>query len=139
MGLLRTQNRESNFCGDTLRILCIDDDPAILVLLKYVLLHCGHQAVATSSVARGLRAIENSDVDVVILDYEMKGLTGADAAHLFRKASPAVSIVMFSGHAQELQRNLAGTVNLWVEKPDLQKLLAYLDDRQRQMAAAITN
>jgi CheY-like chemotaxis protein len=120
------------FSENRLRILCIDDDPAVLVLLQDVLANCGHEAFATSSVSRGLLAIERSDVDVVILDYEMKELTGADAAHLFRKVSPNIPIVMFSGHCQSGHRDIASNSNLWVEKPDLRKLLTYLDDRQRQ-------
>jgi CheY-like chemotaxis protein len=122
-----------------LRILCIDDDPAVLVLLQDVLANCGHEAVATSSVSRGLHAIEKSDVDVVILDYEMKEFTGAEAAHLFRKASPNTPIVMFSGHCKSVHADVASNINLWVEKPDLQKLLMYLEDRQRQMQDVRTN
>ena len=78
------------------RILCIDDDAAILKYERALLERRGYIVVTASSAHHGLTLALTSDVDAVVLDYQMPELTGHEVASAIKKCKPEVLIVMFS-------------------------------------------
>ena len=55
-------------------ILIVEDEPLIAMMLEDFLLSLGHEVRATcESVGEALRAVENEDFDVAILDVNLKG------------------------------------------------------------------
>jgi DNA-binding response OmpR family regulator len=78
-------------------ILCIDDDPDNLRIRELLLHELGYDTITASSGASGLGMFQVADVDIVILDYAMPGLNGAQVAQRMRALKPDVPILMFSG------------------------------------------
>lgn len=79
-------------------ILCIDDEVTNLELRKLLLQRAGHNVLACHSGKAGLSAFESMPVGLVLLDYSMPGLNGAQVAKVMRKTKPHVPILMLSGH-----------------------------------------
>jgi DNA-binding response OmpR family regulator len=79
-----------------MKILCIDDDPAILELLVAVLSSDGHEVVTASDGAGGLRAVVTSDFDLVIADMMLPDLYGAELIRAAKAQAPGLPTVGIS-------------------------------------------
>jgi len=81
-----------------LRILLVDDDPLIRDILPPMLEQLGHQVETTSS---GLEAVRRLDAgleaDLVILDHNMPGMTGAETLPRIFQLRPAVRVLIATG------------------------------------------
>ena len=82
--------------GAGITILCVDDDPSVLMLRKALLESCGYNVFAAQSGQEGIEYFEVSDVDLVLLDYQMPGMTGDCVAQTMRKIKPHVPIIMLT-------------------------------------------
>lgn len=60
----------------TARILCIDDEPANLVLLEALLSPRGYDVIKATNGQEGLKIIKEQEVDIVLLDVMMPQLDG---------------------------------------------------------------
>ncbi|MEE8517562.1 MAG: response regulator, partial [Dehalococcoidia bacterium] len=83
-----------------LRILIVDDDPAIITLLTAVLTADGFPT--PTAVGAGGDALAASDgVDVVLLDHNLPDMQGTEVLeHLNRQAHPP-SVVLITAHGDE--------------------------------------
>ena len=79
-------------------ILCIDDEPSILTLHKLLFETLGYHVVTASAGADGIRALESGHVDLVLLDYRMPDMTGAEVAEIIRRVEPDIPIVLESAY-----------------------------------------
>lgn len=85
------------------KILCVDDEPAILQALERVFREAFEVVTATSA-REGLKKIhEHSDVAVVLSDFRMPDMNGVEFLREVRKLSPNVARAILSG-----QMDLAG-------------------------------
>jgi len=67
-----------------LKILLVEDDPAIRELTEILLGRDDHEVVAVASGLEALRAIAERPFDVVLLDEEMPGISGVDVTKRIR-------------------------------------------------------
>ena len=58
-----------------INILLVDDEPDFVEMLSLRLTDAGHHVRAAYSGQEGLKALEDNDVDVVVLDIRMPGWT----------------------------------------------------------------
>jgi two-component system response regulator HydG len=79
-------------------ILCVDDDPALLTLLRKALERLGHAAVEAPGVPAALTALANQPVDLVVSDYNMPGATGIDLLEVMRQQGHDAPLIMLTGH-----------------------------------------
>jgi len=78
-------------------ILCVDDDEAILQYEKTLLELSGYAVLTASSGKLALQLVTTSELDVVILDYGMPGMSGHEIALEIRLARPRLPIILLSG------------------------------------------
>jgi CheY-like chemotaxis protein len=78
-------------------ILCVDDDVAGLALRSLVLERAGYEVVSAVDGAAGLELFRRVQVDLVITDHSLPGLTGTQLAAEMKRLNPAIPIVLFSG------------------------------------------
>jgi len=78
------------------RILVIDDEPAIRQLLSRALTTHGFQVDTAPDAAGGLEMVQRSTYDVVVLDVVMPGTTGPDVLPQMLESSPGQNVVMLS-------------------------------------------
>lgn len=85
---------------DSLRVLIVDDDPAIIRLLDAVLQNAGVGSV--SHVTSAERALAQAEaVDVVLLDHQLPDLEGVDLLRSLRDRPEPPSVVMVTAHGNE--------------------------------------
>ncbi|MEN0068633.1 MAG: hybrid sensor histidine kinase/response regulator [Myxococcota bacterium] len=85
--------------GPRLRILVVDDEPAILAWLQAELTE--HHLVATTDPSLGVATFLNDEVDVLLCDLMMPNLTGVDVHRILRMSAPerAHRVVFMTGGA----------------------------------------
>jgi DNA-binding NtrC family response regulator len=80
-------------------ILYVDDEPAIGLILEDTLERAGHSAVGAHNVPEALQALAKGNVDLIISDYRMPGLTGLEFLELLQQEGYDVPLIMLTGHA----------------------------------------
>ena len=80
-------------------ILYVDDEPAIGLILEDTLERMGHSAVGARNVPEALQALARGDVELIISDYRMPGLSGLEFLNLLRQEGYDVPLVMLTGFA----------------------------------------
>jgi DNA-binding NtrC family response regulator len=79
-------------------ILCLDDEPAIGLILQDTLERAGHQTISAHNVPQALQALAHSAVDLIISDYRMPGLTGLEFLALLRQEGHETPLIMLTGY-----------------------------------------
>ncbi len=81
-------------------IYVIDDDPGIREALDAILSGKGYEIKVFSHPGEALKEIHKTDVrkpDLMITDYNMPGMTGAELVKEVRAAQPRIPVLMMSG------------------------------------------
>jgi CheY-like chemotaxis protein len=88
-----------DFQGDILvaRILVVDDDKAMRLLLRAMLERRGHSVVEAANGDEGLRYYWAAPADLVITDIEMPVKDGLQMMQELRHACPTAKIIAISG------------------------------------------
>jgi PAS domain S-box-containing protein len=98
----------------SLRLLVVDDDPLVLRVMVATFEDAGFQVSPFSDPLAALRHLEThaADLDCVVSDETMPGLTGAVLAERLAVLAPTLPVVLTSGYpapsAQRLPKNVRG-------------------------------
>ena len=108
-----------------MRILIVDDEPAVADALADAVRDQGHDPAVARSGVEGLAAIESHAPEALFLDLVMPGLSGIQLLREIRERHPDLPIVVVTGRASLLNldeiRQL-GVADI-VEKPWALKVL----------------
>lgn len=109
-----------------MRILVIDDQPAVAAVIADGLLEAGHQVTIAIGGLEGLDALERMRPDVVFLDLVMPDLDGVEVLRRVRARDPELPVVVISGWGSEeaIARARALGVTEVLRKPEAVKNLA---------------
>ena len=80
-------------------VLVVDDEGPVRALACEILELLGYRVLEADSGARALEVIETERPDVMLFDYAMPNMNGAELARLARLRRPDVPIVFASGYA----------------------------------------
>ena len=80
-------------------ILYLDDEPAIGLILEDTLERAGHRAIGAQTVPQALHALAEQDIDLIISDFRMPGLTGLEFLELLQQEGSTVPLIMLTGFA----------------------------------------
>jgi CheY-like chemotaxis protein len=83
-----------------LSILVIDDDPDVRGFIAATLEESGYRVSQASDGAEGLAKIARSRPDLVVLDFIMPGMSGAEVASRILEKSPLQPILFVSGYSE---------------------------------------
>jgi len=100
------------------RILVVDDEPAIVRLLRATLQVDGYAVVAADRGEQALPLLENERPDLVILDLMMPGMDGFETLRRIRSRSK-VPVIMLTARASDADtlKGLQGGADDYVTKP----------------------
>ncbi len=87
-------------------ILIVDDEKNYLVVLEALLSPEGYEIITTDNPSRALRLIEESDLDLVLTDMKMPGVSGMELLEQSKKINPEIPVVMMTAY---------GTIEMAVE------------------------
>ncbi len=85
--------------ADGRSVLVVDDDPDVRNVLDESLQTLGFRVTTADSGPVALDILEDSVPDLVILDFAMPGMTGAEVAGHIRRRRPDLPIIFASGYA----------------------------------------
>lgn len=116
------------------KILCIEDNPDNMTLLKRVLESRGYTLVEARNGLDGVAKAEAEDVKLVLLDINLPDIDGYEVAQRLRaSANPNVStipIIAITANALkgDAEKALSAGCNLYMSKPiNLQELWARVE------------
>src|SRR5207237_1340655 len=82
------------------RILVVDDDPDVRRFLSDSLAGMGYSVTLAKDGAAGLDCLTRSRPDLMIVDYAMPGMTGAEVSKRAREIDGALPIIFASGYGE---------------------------------------
>jgi DNA-binding NtrC family response regulator len=79
-------------------ILLVDDEEDFVEMLGLRLKEAGETVLTAHSGSRCLEILEETDVDVIILDVKMPGMDGIETLTEVKKRHPLTEVIMLTGH-----------------------------------------
>src|SRR5690349_9633701 len=81
------------------RVLIVDDDPMVRAAIEIYLERHGFEVMIADGGEAGLRALEDSSFDLMIVDIFMPHMRGFESIRIFHERAPSVPLVAMSGYA----------------------------------------
>ena len=112
------------------RILVIDDEDVIRMLVMEILEAAGHDMTGAESAERALTLLEDAEFDLVVSDVVMPGLSGLELLETLRTRRASLPVVLVTGAgtydtlSQALTRGAAGLVTKPFAHAELQAAVA---------------
>jgi CheY-like chemotaxis protein len=82
----------------SLRVLLVDDDPALLDATSEIIKILGHVPVMTGSPVDALRLLKDGMFDVLVADLSIPGMSGIELAEKALELRPGLRVVFASGN-----------------------------------------
>jgi len=100
--------------GQGEHVLCVDDEPALVELLRDQLETLGYRVTAHVSPVEALSDFlaHPLDFDVMLTDLTMPGMSGADLAERILKVRPDLPVVMATGYGHVMSEERARELGL---------------------------
>jgi CheY-like chemotaxis protein len=103
------------------RILVVEDNPANLALMDYLLRAFGYTVISATDGDQGIVVAIRERPDLILMDLQLPTITGFEAAHRIRASSPAASapIVAVTAFAMvgDRERVLGEGFDGYISKP----------------------
>jgi signal transduction histidine kinase len=81
-------------------ILVVDDDPMVAATTAAMLEDLGHSVLVVSAGPLALNVVRSdAHIDLIVTDYAMPGMTGAELAKDIRQTRPDLPIILATGYA----------------------------------------
>ena len=82
------------------RILVVDDEPEVLLLLTDILESAGYEVVSATNGAEGLKEYQQGEIDLIVTDIIMPDKEGLESIMDYKQLNPDVKIIAISGGAR---------------------------------------
>ncbi len=116
------------------RVLIVDDEPDILLLLRMTLEGAGHETLMAADGEMALRRIDDDTPELVLLDVMMPVMDGWGVLERLREreAAPPVIVVSAMSRAQDASRAMElGAVEYLTKPIDFERLLPLVEEAVR--------
>ncbi len=80
------------------RVLVVDDEKSILLLLQEALVQWGYEVTCASTVGEALEALRTQVFDAAITDVRMPDMSGLDLLREIKKRDESVEVVIMTGY-----------------------------------------
>lgn len=117
--------RKGDEVGEKLRALVVDDHEDVRTMLRRLVRMVGAEVVSEAdSGEAALEAIDQHEVDFVVMDLYMPGMGGVEATRALKEAHPEVTVFGFTAWGvPEAKEMLAAGATAVFEKTDTSSLL----------------
>ena len=113
------------------KVLCVDDNPANLLLVQTLLEDMGAKVLAVDSGYAAVKAVQNESFDLVLMDVQMPGMDGRQSTEVIRqwenqRHSTPLPIVALTAHAMANEKRalLQSGMDDYLTKPISERQLA---------------
>ncbi len=85
-------------------ILLVEDDPTILRVYQLMIEKLGYRVLAASTSAEAIRIAETHgrEIDLLMTDMVMPGMSGKDLVDHLRSKTPGLAVLCMSGHSEDI-------------------------------------
>ena len=81
------------------RILVVDDELSMREFLSILLRKLGHEVICVDCGERAVEMVEEADLDIVLTDLKMAGLSGLDVLRCYQDNAPGTQVIMMTAFA----------------------------------------
>ena len=124
------------------KVLLVDDEDQFRNSLSQRLTLRGYENVAVDNGGDAIKAIRSdSDIDVIILDRKMPGLSGEQTLKEIKSFRPELQVIILTGFGDTESAVEAGKLDAftYVKKPcDLDQLIGTIDDARQEKVYAMS-
>lgn len=113
------------------KLLCVDDNPANLLLVQTLLEGMGAEVLAVNNGYAAVQAVQDEPFDLVLMDVQMPGMDGRACTEQIRQweasqSGPALPIVALTAHAMANEKRalLHSGMDDYLTKPISERQLA---------------
>jgi DNA-binding response OmpR family regulator len=101
------------------RILHVDDDPEIRLLMAGLLQELGHVVVTAGTIAEALQLAQEMRFDLFILDVRLPDGSGVELCQQLRKMQPDVCIAYYTAYTDDSSQHEALSIcgDAYLKKP----------------------
>jgi len=111
------------------KILVVDDDPDIRIMLKMMLEYNGYSATVTERAEEAEKLLRTGQYDLALMDMLLSGINGVDICVRIKqdRSVKATPIVMISAHPNARSMCLDAGADDFVAKPfDMEEMLSVI-------------
>ncbi|WP_416194196.1 response regulator transcription factor [Nitrobacter sp. TKz-YC01] len=107
------------------KICVLDDDPAVLQSLRFLLETHGFKVRTFSAAVTLLTSIDPDDVDCLVIDYKLPYMDGLDVAVRLRQRNVVAPIILITGYPNQhmAEKAAAAGIDYILFKPHLEDIL----------------
>lgn len=98
------------------RILVVDDDTSLRIYLQEELIDMGYEVITASNAPEALKIVEHENIDLVILDIRMPGMTGIEALPRILGLKEHLPVILNTAYSQYKDDFTAWAANAYVVK-----------------------
>lgn len=110
-----------------MRMLLVDDEPEICLLLEAILMRYGMDATGVNSLAEARKSLEAADYDGVFIDVNLPDGKGYELIPELKAIRPNTRVIVISAMDQERASAMSAGADLFLPKPlDLRTILGSL-------------
>jgi two-component system response regulator VicR len=107
---------------DAIKIVCIEDDPEMIDLVKLILTRKGYEVTGAAGGKAGLKAVEDIKPDLVLLDLMMPDMDGWEVYKQMRdnEIMKNIPVIVVTAKAQSIDKVLGlhiAKVDDYITKP----------------------
>ena len=81
------------------RVLVVDDDPMVCATIELCLTRNGFEVTVADGGDAGMRALDASEFDAMLIDVFMPHMRGFESIRMFHERKPGVPVIAMSGYA----------------------------------------
>src|SRR6202049_2651435 len=81
------------------RVLIVDEDPLVCMAIEIYLQRHGFEVTIADGGEAGLRALEDTIFDLMIVDIFMPHMRGFESIRIFHERAPTIPLIAMSGYA----------------------------------------
>jgi CheY-like chemotaxis protein len=96
-------------------VLCVDDEAVGLKVRRILLERAGYEVLTASDGQSGIEVFSTHELDAVVLDYSMPGMSGGEVARTMRQLKPEVPILLLSAYVG-LHDEVRSIVDIYMTK-----------------------
>jgi diguanylate cyclase (GGDEF)-like protein len=83
------------------KILLVDDSEEVLDANRLLLEREGHTVFTATNGFDGLKILQETDIELLVVDYFMPGMTGEDVVRELRRFNRSVQVILATGYSSE--------------------------------------
>lgn len=114
---------------ESLKILIVDDEQSMLITLEDILKVMGYSVFTAGNGEQSIELVKKEQIDVVLMDYKMPGMSGVEAFREIIKIDPSINVIFITAYYDEsvIREALSEGMGAICHKPlNIPQLLDYI-------------